>query len=146
MRLAVVVLLMLTLAACQLPAGGGGFSPSQPSSAGAGLGQGAQTIGGSQGAAQTPQTTPGGQASQIWHFASLMPFETLTAILSAAKEQEWTSEQVINAIKAASGAPQTVTITTQAMTIQGGSATTTGASSGAGAGGTAGTGGPVTNR
>lgn len=136
MRTLIILAAALALVACQSP-GGGSLSPSQPSTSTAGQGFGAQTVGGSQGAAQTPQTTPGGQATQTWHFASLMPFETLTAILAAAKENAWTAETTLAAIKAASGAPQTVSITTGAMTVQGGSASATGASSGAAAGGNA---------
>jgi len=134
-KLIIIIAAALALVACQTPSSGS-LSPSQPSTASAGQGFGAQTVGGSQGAAQTPQTTPGGQASQVWHFASLMPYETLTALLTAAQDGAWTAETLLAAIQAASGAPQTVSITTGAMTVQGGSASATGAASGAGTGGT----------
>ena len=140
----IIIIVCAALIACTSP-GSGTQSPGQPTSAGAGLGQGAQTIGGSQGAGQTPQSTPGGQASQNWHFASLMPFETLTALLEAARDGAWTAETLLAAIQAASGAPHTVAITVANMTIQGGSASATGATAGVG-GGTAGSGsGPVNN-
>lgn len=138
-----LAVLVVGLTACQSP--GGPLSPSQPSSSTAGQGQGAQTVGRDQGSGQTPQTVPGGQAIQTWHFAALMPFETLELLLDAAQEGAWTPETLLAAMQAASGAPHTVTISTEAMTIQGGSATATGATAGTG-GGTAGSGaGPVTN-
>jgi hypothetical protein len=74
-----------------------------------------------------------------------MPFETLELLLEAAATNAWTSETLLAAIQAASGAPHTVTISTQAMTIQGGSATATGATAGVGAGLGGSGSGPVSN-
>ena len=137
-----VVLAVLLLVGCQTPTGSG-LGPSQPSSANAGQGQGAQTIGGSQGSAQTPQTTSAGPATQNWWFASQVDSAVQAAILKLAADANWTAEQVTAALQATNGAPQVVTLTTGNNSITTGSPEAIGAAGGTGGGGT--TGVPVTS-
>jgi hypothetical protein len=69
-----------------------------------------------------PSTATGGTAAVNWYFASSVPSEVIGPILKMADEQKWTAEQVAAAIKSASGAPTTVTITTTGTSASGGDA------------------------
>lgn len=139
-RLALVA--VLALAAAALTPGCAGLTPAgvSPSTGGAPAtaGQLAQTVSGQQG--QAPSTATGGTSTIVWNFASSVPSETAGAILKIAADQKWTAEEVSNAIRAAAGAPQTVSITTQTNSSNGGNAS----SIPAGTGGAAGVGGAGT--
>ena len=139
-RIALVAVLAIT-AALTTP-GCAGLTPAgvSPSTAGAPAvaSQGAQTVTGQQG--QAPSTATGGTSTIVWNFASSVPSETAGAILKIAADQKWTAEEVSAAIRAAAGAPQTVSITTQTNSSNGGNAS----SIPAGTGGAAGVGGAGT--
>ena len=120
----------LALAACAglTP---GGVSPST-AGAPATAGQLAQTVSGQQG--QAPSTATGGTSSIIWNFASAVPSSVADKILAMAAEQKWTGEQVTEAMRAAAGAPQTVNISTQTNSANGGNASSIPAGTGGGMG------------
>lgn len=99
----------------------------------------AQTVGNDQ--ASVPGTATGGTATINYYMASAVPPATTEAVLKLASEHKWTAEQVEAALRAAAGAPQTVTITGNA-TNQAGNADNAGAGSG-GASGLSGTSGSV---
>ena len=94
--------------------------------------QGAQTIGGDQGQAQTPQTVTTGTASIYWEFASKVDAAIQAALLALAAEKDWTAQQTIDALKATNGAPETVNITTADISVQSGAGDQAGASGGTG--------------
>ena len=134
MRIAVVVLVTLALMGCTMP-GSSNQSPSNPASSTAAGGFGAQTVAGDQGQAQTPQTTSAGPATQNWNFASEGDAAVQLELLEALAEMKATPEQIVSALRALNGAPETVEITTGTITIQTGSPEATGASGGTGGGG-----------
>ena len=139
-RLALTAILTLAVIALMPACAGlqpGGVSPST-AGAPASAGQVAQTLTGQQG--QAPSTATGGTSTIVWNFASSVPSETAGSILKIAAEQKWTAEEVSNAIRAAAGAPQTVSISTQTNSSNGGNAS----SIPAGTGGAAGVGGAGT--
>ena len=121
-----------TFCGCQgLP--GGSQSPGTAGAPAVATGvQAAQTIGGDQGQAQTPQTVTTGTATQNWFFASQVMAEIQAAILAMAAEKDWTAAQTVDALKATNGAPENVTITTADVNIQSGAGDQAGASGGTG--------------
>jgi hypothetical protein len=123
-------------------AGCAGLTPgtASPGTAGAPAtaGQLAQTVSGQQG--QAPATATGGTSSILWNFASQGAAEIQTRILALAEAGKWTPEQLTAALASTNGAPQTVNITTQTNSSNGGTAS----SIPAGTGGAAGVGGSGT--
>lgn len=128
-------LFLSAVLACALSACAG-LTPSgvSPSTAGAPAtaGQLAQTVSGQQG--QAPSTATGGTSTIVWNFASSVPSETSGKILAIAAEQKWSAEQLTEAMRAAAGAPQTVNITTQTNSANGGNASSIPAGTGGGMG------------
>ena len=121
-----------TFCGCQgLP--GGSQSPGTAGAPAVATGvQAAQTIGGDQGQAQTPQTVTTGTATQNWFFASQVDSAIQAAILAMAEAKDWTAEQTIAALRATNGAPETVEISTESNTVQSGAGDQAGASGGTG--------------
>lgn len=130
----IVGLCLLPCAGCPGgPLGGGTQSPGTAGApATAGSAQVAQTIGRDQGQAQTPQTVTTGTATQNWYFAATVDSVIQATILAIAQAQSWTADQIISAMKATNGAPETVTITTQANSVQSGAGDQAGSSGGTG--------------
>jgi hypothetical protein len=127
-----LAIVVAVLVGCATP-GGGTASPSTAGAPATGTAlQGAQNIGRDQGQAQTPQTVTTGTATQNWYFASQVSSAIQEMILAMAQAERWTPEQTVAALKAANGAPETVTITTQSNTVQSGDGDQAGASGGTG--------------
>lgn len=127
-------LLLFGLVACQSPAGGGGaLSPGtaggNPTATGA---FGAQTVGGDQGAGQTPQTGTTGTATQNWYFASQGDSSVQLKLLETLSAMGAKPEEIVAAMSALNGAPENVTITTGDQSIQSGSGEQTGSTAGTG--------------
>lgn len=131
---------MVVLAACAgLPGLGSGSGPSTGTAGGPAVAsQGAQNIGGSQG--QAPATATGGTSAINFNFASQIPGSLADSIIKQAADQKWTPEQLSAVLRATNGAPESVTITTQGNSSNGGNASSIPA---AGAGGSAGVSGTV---
>ena len=100
-------------------------------------GQLANTIGGSQG--QAPATATSGTATVYNNFASAVPAAVVDRILAIAESEHWTADQIVTALKAASGAPTNVTLS-GAQSVNSGNASSIPA---AGSGGSAGVSGTV---
>lgn len=136
--LAVLLLIVaLPLVGCMTPQSGAN-SPSNPASSTAAGGFGAQTNTGTQGQAQTPQTTSAGPATQNWVFASKGDPTVQLELLKALSTLKATPEQIVDAMRALNGAPQTVSINTRDNITSSGDPEATGASGGTGGGGTTG--------
>ncbi|MCP4897899.1 MAG: hypothetical protein GY906_13080 [bacterium] len=100
--------------------------------------QGAQTIGGDQGQAETPQTNTTGTATNQLKFASEGVDTGIAEMLvNLAAAQKWSADQLAAIFKSMNGAPENVTIT-----IDGGIQATSG--DGENVGSSGGTGGSQT--
>jgi hypothetical protein len=101
----------LLLTVCLL-SGCAGLQPAgtSPSTAGAPAtaGQIAQTVAGQQG--QAPSTATGGTGVINNHFASNVSSDVVDKLIALATDQKWTADQTIAALKATSGAPDSVVL------------------------------------
>lgn len=99
--------------------------------------QGAQTIGGDQGQAETPQTNTSGTSTNQLKFASEGVDPGIgRELIAIAKDNKWTPEQLAAIFKSMNGAPEVVTIS-----VEGGIHATSGDNENVGSsGGTGGTG------
>lgn len=129
-RIALAALALLALTGCA------GLTPSalSPSTAGAPAtaGQLAQTVSGQQG--QAPSTATGGTSTIVWNFASQGAAEIQSRILAMAEAAKWTPEQLTAALASTNGAPQSVTISTETNSSNGGNASSIPAGTGGGTG------------
>lgn len=128
-RLALCALVVLVIAACTTPSGGAYGTPTSGSNQPAtNL---AQTVGNDQ--AAVPSTANGGQGFINNHFASEGDATVRLELLKIAAEAHWTPEQIAEALKASSSAPQSVSIQ-GAMSASGGNSSAIGSGTGGGAG------------
>ncbi len=108
--LLIPALVMLCMGCQGLP--GGTDSPG--TSGGSSIGvqtQGAQTIGGDQGQAETPQTNTSGPATNQFKFASEGVDSGIgMKLIEMAETNKWTPEQLSSIFKSMNGAPETVDI------------------------------------
>jgi hypothetical protein len=96
---------------CQGLPGGGDSPNTSGGSSTATQGQGAQTIGGDQGQAETPQTNTSGTATNQFKFASEGVDSGIgMRLISMAEINKWTPEQLSSVFKSMNGAPETVDI------------------------------------
>lgn len=126
------LIVLVVLAACTSPAGFQSPGTTGAPSTGTVLAQTARDQ------TAVPGTSTGGtSSSNIYNqFAAVVPPEVALEMLKVAQAGNWTAEQVTAAFKGLAGAPDTVTITTQTNTSNGGDAENLGAG-GAGAAGAA---------
>ena len=132
MKKFLVLIVALGLAACTTPGGGGAYGNPSPSNASPATNL-AQTVGNDQ--AAVPSTSYGGQGFINNHFASESDATVRLAVLKMATDGHWTPEQINEALKASSSAPQTVNIT-GSTTASGGNSSAIGSGTGGGAGAT----------
>lgn len=127
----VLVAVALAVTGCSTPALGGGAygNPSQGSTQPAA--NVAQNVGKDQ--AAVPSTANGGQGFINNHFASESDATVRLKVLEMAETSKWTPEQVAEALKASSSAPQNVTIT-GSTSASGGNAAAIGSGTGGGSG------------
>jgi len=126
-----VVFMCLMLVACMTPTTS--QSPGTEGGPATATGAfGAQTVGGDQGAGQTPQTATTGTATFNWFFASQGDSVVQRMLLETLAGLNATPEQIIAAMSALNGAPENVTITTGSVTTQTGSSEQVGSTSGTG--------------
>ena len=135
----IAAVLMLSIG-CQSTPGSGDSPGTEGGSSTAAGGFGAQTVGGDQGQAQTPQTNTSGTATNALKFASegVDPAVALE-LLKLATGAGWTAEQLAGVLKGMNGAPEKVTIT-----VKDGIHAVSGANENVGSSG--GTGGTGTNK
>jgi len=137
MRLTIILILAVSMVACMTP--GRTQSPATDGGNAAATGAfGAQTVGGDQGAGQTPQTATTGTATFNWFFASQGDSTVQLELLKALVNLEAKPEQIIAAMNALNGAPENVNITTGDVTTETGSSEQVGSTSGTGTSGPAG--------
>lgn len=135
MRVAILTFLALFLTACGLPSGFQSPGTAGAPSTGATVAQNARDQ------STVPGTSTGGTATINYYMASAVPPAVSTAILELAAAEKWTPEQLESALRAAAGAPETVSVT-GTVTNQAGDAENLGAGSG---GSGAASGGSVAN-
>ena len=111
-QLLIIVAVLMLCIGCQSTPGAGDSPATDGGNSTAAGGFGAQTVGGDQGQAQTPQTNTSGTASNFLKFASegVDPAVALE-LMKLAAEKDWTAEELSVILKGMNGAPELVTIT-----------------------------------
>lgn len=123
MKYLTTLILFLFLAACGTP--GGFMSPGTTGAPATGTTL-AQTA---RDQSTVPGTSTGGTATINYYMASAVPPSVSSKLLELAAAEKWTPEQIESALRAAAGAPESVSIT-GTVTNQAGDAENLGAGSG----------------